>query len=366
VLADELSRPFDLAAGPLFRARLLRLGREDHVLAVTVHHSVFDGWSLGVLTDELAGAYAAYAGGGGPQLAELPLQYVDFAAWQHRHLTDERLAGHLAYWKERLAGIPEVIGLPTDRPRPAQPSYRGGAVSFRIPQETVRGLRALAREHSASLFMVGLAAYQALLSRHTGAGDVVVGVPVAGRDHRVLEPMIGFFAQTLPLRADLGGDPGFAELLDRVRDGFLADSAHQELPFDRLVEEIAPSRDVTHSPVVQVLFNLLSAETGAKALHLPGLEVTEFGGDAVTTRFDVELHLYDTGAGLDGRLLYAADLFDDISMRWFAGHYLNLLDAVVRDASVPVSRIPIITGEERDLIAGWNDASVRSTESEYV
>jgi hypothetical protein len=364
IMAEEAQSPFELATGPLFRARLLRLGHGDHVLLITVHHSVFDGWSLGVLTGELAGAYTALVHGREPDLGAPPPQYADFATWQRRHLDDERLADHLEYWRGRLAGTAEVLSLPTDRPRPRQPSYRGGAVTFTVPEANVRALRAIGREHAASLFMVALAAYQALLSRYAVASDVVVGVPIAGRDRRELEGMIGFFAQTVPIRSDLSGDPTFVELLQQVRDTFLDATAHQDLPFERLVEHLAPARHLSNSPIVQVLFNLLSSETGAGALRLPGLQITELATDEPSIRFDLEMHLFEAGSRLDGKVMYAADLFDKRTMSWFAAHYGNMLAAVAHDPSMRTSRIPIVTDEELSLMARWNAESNQSAANE--
>jgi hypothetical protein len=363
LVAGEAYSTFDLAAGPLLRAKLLRLAADDHVLLITVHHSVFDGASLSVLLGELAAAYPALAEGRQPELGEPPVQYADFAAWQHRHLTDERLAGELAYWRERLHGVAPVLALPTDRPRPKIASARGGAAGFTVPAGTTAALRELARTRSVSLFLVAFAAFHAVIGRYAGTTDVVLGVPVAGRERRALENMIGFFAQTLPVRVDCSGEPTFTELLDRVRDRFSEAAAHQRLPFDRLVEHLADGRDLSHNPIVQVLFNMLGAGTGADAPRLPGIEAAEFGSAAATTRFDLELHLVDEGDRLDGRVVFAADLFDDRTMSWFAGHFLAMLTAVAADPEVRVSRVPLITPEELALIEEWNE---RSVESEYA
>ncbi|MDT8914691.1 condensation domain-containing protein [Amycolatopsis sp. PS_44_ISF1] len=363
VVAEAAYSTFDLAAGPLLRAKLLRLAATDHVLLITVHHSVFDGASLSVFSGELAEAYSAIAGGGRPELGEEPVQYADFAAWQHRYLTDERVAEDLAYWRERLDGLAPVLALPTDRPRPKIASARGGAAGFTVPAATTTALRELARARSASLFLVTFTAFHAVIGRYAGTTDVVLGVPVAGRDRRELENMIGFFAQTLPVRVDCGGEPTFAALLDRVRDRFSEATAHQRLPFDRLVEHLADRRDLSHNPIVQVLFNVLGAGTGAGVPRLPGIEAAEFGAAAATTRFDLELHLVDEGDRLDGRVVFAADLFDDRTMSWFTGHFLAMLTAVAADPGVRVGRVPLITPEELALIEACND---RSVESEYA
>ncbi|WP_329045846.1 condensation domain-containing protein [Amycolatopsis sp. NBC_01488] len=363
LVTDEAYRTFDLAEGPLLRAELLRLATDDHVLLITVHHSIFDGASLSVLLGELATAYTAIASGRQPDLGAPPVQYADFAAWQHRHLTDDRLAADLAYWRDRLDGVAPVLGLPTDRPRPKIASARGGAVGFTVPPETTAALRTLARTHSASLFLVTFAAFHAVIGRYAGTTDVLLGVPVAGRDRRELENMIGFFAQTLPVRVDLSGEPTFAELLGRVREEFFDATAHHQLPFDRLVEQLADSRDLAHNPIVQVLFTMLGTGTGADVPRLPGVAAEEFGSAATTTRFDLELHLADAGDRLDGRVVFAADLFDETTMSWFAGHFLAMLTAVAADPGARVSRVPLITPQELALVEEWNE---RSVESEYA
>ncbi|MGA4844126.1 condensation domain-containing protein [Streptomyces sp. G45] len=359
ILDEETHGAFDLAGGSPLRARLLRLAPDDHVLLVTVHHIAFDGWSLGVFLRELSECYAALRAGRAPDLPEPPLQYADFAAWQHAHLTAERLRGHLEHWRAELDGAPHVLELPGDHPRPEVPSHRAGAVAFEVPAATADRLRDLARAHSASLFVVVLAAYQAVLGRHAAMDDLLVGVPVAGRDRRELENVIGFFAHTLPLRARLDDDPPFVDLVARVRETVLEGMNHQELPFDQLVEHVAPTRELGRSPLVQVLFNLLTGETGTEpgALRLTGLEVEGFAGEAASTRFDLECHVQDHGAGLTGRVVYAVDLFDRTTMEWFTEHLLNFVTAVADDPTARVSDISLVTDEELELMARWNAAS---------
>ncbi|HEV3049323.1 MAG TPA: condensation domain-containing protein, partial [Longimicrobium sp.] len=245
---EEASRPFDLSAGPLFRAALLRLGQEDHVLLLSMHHIVSDEWSMGVLFGELSVLYEAYREGRESPLPELPVQYADYAVWQREHLAGEVLQRHLSYWRERLAGAPELLELPIDRPRPAVRTHRGGTVPVELSPELLERLQALGRSEGATLYMTVLGAFQVLLSKYAGSDDVVVGSPIAGRTRREVEGLIGFFVNTLVLRTDLSGDPGFREVLRRVREVTLGAYAHQDLPFERVVEELQPERGIGQVP----------------------------------------------------------------------------------------------------------------------
>ncbi|MFF4189644.1 amino acid adenylation domain-containing protein [Nonomuraea sp. NPDC001831] len=349
---------FDLASGPLLRSRLVRLGEGDHVLLLTMHHIASDGWSRGVLLGELGECYAALAAGRQPVLPELPVQYADFAAWQASWLRGEVLAGHLDYWRDRLAGMPAAIELPLDRPRPVVPSYRGGVVRFRVPAQVVAGLRGVGREQNATLFMVTLAAFQALLSRYSGQQDVVVGSPIAGRVRPELERLVGFFVNTLVMRTDCSGDPSFTELLGRVREVALGAYAHQDLPFEKLVEELHEQRDLSRNPLVQVMFQLYHAP-GDWELRLPGVEVGWFQPDQATVRFDVEVLLQDgPDGGLEGSFIYSVDLFDQDTMERLAGNYAALLAQVAADAARPVSALVRPSGAEAALIEGWNATRV--------
>ncbi|MER6029504.1 amino acid adenylation domain-containing protein [Streptomyces sp. NPDC001851] len=347
--AAEAATPFDLTAGPLLRARLVRLAADDHLFLVTVHHSVFDGTSAGVFVRELSEAYAAHAQGRQPELPLLPLQYADFAAGQREWLGGAETARQSRYWREQLADI-TPLELPTDRPRPAVAGHRAVDIDFEVPVRTVRGVRELARSHGTTAFVVTLAAQQALLARYCGSDDIVVGTPVSGRSRSELEPMIGFFVNTLPLRARLGDDPPFTTLVDRLRETALDAYAHQDLPFEQLVEELSPSRDLSRNPIFQVWFGLLNQGSAGElaALDLPGIEATDLPTGEATTRFDLELHLYDAGGDrLTGRVICAQDLFEETTARRFARHYLHLLDAVVRDPSLRVSQAPLTPPDER-------------------
>jgi hypothetical protein len=339
---------FDLAEGPLVRAELLRLGPGDHVLLATFHHIVFDGVSLDRFATEVS---TVYAGGRPPTL---PVQYRDFAAWQREHLDEKRSAGHLAYWRERLAGVPAVLDLPTDRPHPDTPSFSGAVIPLTVPADVTAALREMTRGHSSTLHPIALAAYHAVVARYGAATDVVVVITMAGRVRAEVENLIGFFVNTVPIRAELADDPPFAELVRRVRAAAVEAQAHQELPFDKLVEELAPSRDLSRIPFAQVHFSFV-ADPDFATLSLPGAEVTDFSRPAAAVRFELELHMRDRGDDLAGELLYATDLFDRGTAERFAEHYLNFLVGVCRDPNQRISQVPITTAEELGLFEQWND-----------
>ncbi|MFL5543021.1 MAG: amino acid adenylation domain-containing protein, partial [Longimicrobiaceae bacterium] len=345
IVHDEVRRPFDLAAGPLLRARLLRLADEEHVLVLAMHHVVSDGWSLGVLFRELGALYDAFSRGAPPPLDPLPLQYADYAAWQREHWTEERLAAQLEWWRRALAGAPAVLELPADRSRPAVQSHRGARLRVALPGELAEGVRALARREGATPFMVMLAACQVLLWRWSGEEDLVVGSPVAGRTRTETEGLIGFFVNTLPLRGDLSGDPDFATLLHRVREATLGAYQHQELPFERLVEALHPERSLGHAPVFQHVFALQNA-TPAE-LRLPGVRMEVMATESGTARFDLEWSLWEREEGITGAIHYAEELFDRETVERMAGHYRRLLEAAVARPSARVSTLPLLSDDER-------------------
>ncbi|HEU0078188.1 MAG TPA: amino acid adenylation domain-containing protein, partial [Longimicrobiaceae bacterium] len=346
---EEAARPFDLAAGPLFRAALLRLGAEDHVLLLSMHHIVSDGWSMGVFFRELSALYAAYHEGAESPLAERGVQYADYAGWQREQLAGEVLDRQLAYWKERLAGAPELLELPTDHPRPAVQTYRGATVPMEFSRELLERLQALERTEGATLFMVLLGAFQVLLSRYSGSEDVVVGSPIAGRTRREVEGLIGFFVNTLVLRTDLSGDPSFRELLGRVREATLGAYEHQEMPFERLVAELSPERSLSHSPLFQVSFTLGDAQdTGG---GLAGLSVQEVAAELGVAKFDLSLGLTATARGLRGELNYSTDLFEPATARRMVRHLERVLEQVAWDADLRLSELGLAGEEERALLA---------------
>ena len=351
--AEEARRPFNLANGPLLRAKLLRLDEEDHVALLVIHHIVFDGWSMGVLVKEFAALYEAYSQGRRSPLDELPIQYADFAVWQREWLGGEILEAQLAYWRRQLTGLP-ILNLPTDHPRSVIQTYRGAMESLLLPASLTDSLKELSQRHGVTLFMTLLAAFQTLLMRYTGQEDVTVGSPVANRGRAELEGLLGFFVNTLALRTDLNGDPTFAELLGRVREVAMGAYAHQDLPFEKLVEEIQPDRDMGRHPLFQVMMVLQNAR--GKALELPGLNLGEMRVESATTKFDLTLSLADTEQGLAVTLEYSTDLFESATIKRMLGHFETLLEAVVANPQRRLSDLPLLTETERRLLlVEWND-----------
>ncbi|MEU7876565.1 condensation domain-containing protein, partial [Dactylosporangium sp. NPDC049140] len=344
-LALDAAVPFDLAAGPLFRATLLRLGPDEHILALAMHHVVADEWSVGILRRELSALLA------GEPLSPLPVQYADFAVWQRRWLTGEVLDGQLAYWRRRLADVP-ALELPTDRPRPAHRSSEGAAIEFVVPADVVDGLRAVSQDAGVSMFMTVLGAFTVLLGRYSGQDDFVIGTPIANRTRAEIEGLIGFFVNTLVLRADLSGDPTFAELLGRVRTETLAGYAHQDVPFEQLVDELGVRRDLSRTPLFQVLFNYVAADGRGPASELPDV-VGE--PESTPVKFDLSIAVDEVGDGLRAALRYSTALFDDARMIRMVGHFRALLAAVAADAGRRLSRLPVLTSAELADLARWND-----------
>ncbi len=348
--AEEMAgRGFDLERGPLFRAELLRLSDSEHVLLLSMHHIVSDGWSMDVLFRELSVLYEAYGGGSATSpLPELPVQYADYAMWQREWLEGGELARQLTYWKGKLSGAPELLELPTDRARPAVQSHRGGRERFDIPAEVVEGLRALGREEGATLFMVLLAAFKVLMARYSGQEDVVVGTVIANRSREEFEGLIGFFLNTLALRTDLSGEPSFREVLRRVRETTLDAYEHQNLPFEKLVEELNVERSLAHHPVFQVMFTLRSPEK--RALKLGELEATSVSTDSHTAKFDLVAMLVEKEDGsVVGSCRYSTDLFDSATIERMMGHYGRLLESVEEDVERPIYEMHAMSRPLRDV-----------------
>ncbi|HVG08475.1 MAG TPA: non-ribosomal peptide synthase/polyketide synthase [Thermoanaerobaculia bacterium] len=351
---EEARRLFDLKTGPLLRAGLARLGEREHMLLLSVHHIVADGWSIGILVRELSALYAAFVQGRPSLLPDLPVQYADFAVWQRAWLQGEVLEAQLGWWRERLTGAPAVIDLAADRPRPAVQSARGGRLGYALPMELSQGMQALVRAEGATLFMALLAGFQLLLARTTGREDLPVGTPIANRNRAETEGLIGFFVNTLVLRGDLAGDPSFRELLGRSREAALGAYAHQDVPFEKLVEELRPERDLSHSPLFQVMVMLQNAPT--EALELPDLTIVPQGADSGTTKFDLRLGLMQTPEGLAGSLVYNRDLFDATTVERLGGYLETLLTAAVAYPELPLSELPLLGEAERSQLLQWGDA----------
>ncbi|HEV3291766.1 MAG TPA: condensation domain-containing protein, partial [Streptosporangiaceae bacterium] len=368
LLAADAVAPFDLAAGPLIRAALIRVAAGQHVLALTVHHVVSDEWSGRILRRELFVLYEALRQGKPDRLPPLAVQYADFAIWQRRWLAGEVLEGQLAYWRGQLAGAP-VLELPTDRPRPPVRSPAGALAWFTVPAEVAAGLRGVARAGGATMFMTLLAALAVLLGRYAGQDDVVAGTPVANRNRAETEALIGFFVNTLVMRADLSGDPSFTGLLGRVRAMALAAYAHQDLPFEQLVDALVTDRDRSRTPLFSVFFSFVATARGEEpsparvtsrqASIVPG---TSGGNGAVlngptAAKYDLSVTLGQApGGGLGGGVEYSIALFDAATAERMAGHLAVLLGAVAEDMGRHVRDLPVLTAEEREQLLGtWND-----------
>ncbi len=350
---DEAARPFDLARGPLLRAALVRLQADWHMALFTMHHVVSDGWSMGVLVREMGALYAGHARGERPLLAPLPVQYADYALWQRGWLTGPVLAAQIDFWRASLAGAPALAELPLDRPRPPVQTLRGAAIGDLLPASLPPLLANFSRARGATLFMVLLAGFQALLGRLSGQEDVVVGTPVANRTRMETEGLIGFFVNTLALRARLGGEPSFAELVAQVRQTTLAAYAHQDLPFERLVEELEPERSLAYTPIFQAMLALQNAPMGA--LELPGLTLEPVATDGPrSAKFDLNVSLGERAGAIGGSWEYNADLFDAATIERLARQLAMLLTAAVAAPETPLADLPLLSAAERRQIEAWN------------
>ncbi|HSN85277.1 MAG TPA: condensation domain-containing protein, partial [Thermoanaerobaculia bacterium] len=344
---EEAARPFalgDLRRGPLLRAVLLRLAEEEHLLVLVLHHIAGDGWSAGILAGELAVLYRELAAGRPSPLPELPVQYADFSVWQRAWLSGEALEREIAFWHRQLADLPPHLELPTDRPRPAVQSFRGAARPARLPAGLTRPLEALARREGATLFMVLLAGFQALLARYSGQDDLAVGSPVAGRNRVEIEGLIGFFVNTLVLRGNLIGEPSFHELLGRVRETSLAAYMHQDLPFEKLVEELAPERSLSRPPLFQVVFAFENAP--AESLEIPGLRLERVSGVGTTAKFDLSLSLAEHGGTVAGAVEYATALYDATTIDRLVLHFEQLLAGATSDPGRLLADLPLLSDAE--------------------
>ncbi|HSK80307.1 MAG TPA: condensation domain-containing protein, partial [Thermoanaerobaculia bacterium] len=355
---EEARRPFDLARGPLLRAVLLRTGREEHRALFTLHHIAADGWSMANLTREVAALYGAFAEGRPSPLPELPVQYADFAVWQRERLSGEALEARLSWWRERLAGAPPVLDLPADRPRPAAQSFRGANQGFSVGEDLAAALEQRAREAGTSLFTLLLAAFQAFLARLSGQTDVVVGSPVANREHPELEPLVGFFVNVLALPADLSSSPSFRGHLARVTETVLGAFEHQDLPFEKLVDELGIPRSLAHPPLFQSVLAFQNTPAESLLRLGEGLRLETRETENGTAKFDWSLALARReGHGIGGSLQYSTDLFDAGTVARFLGAFERLLEGVAADPDAPVWELPLLTAaERRQLVSEWSGA----------
>ncbi|MFL6284301.1 MAG: amino acid adenylation domain-containing protein, partial [Pyrinomonadaceae bacterium] len=349
---EEARRPFDLSEAPLMRAQLLRLSEEEHVALFTMHHIVSDGWSMGVLVKEVAALYEAYSRGEESPLPELPIQYADYAVWQRQRLQGEVLDAQMSYWRGQLGGELPILNLPTDRPRPAVQSHRGAHEVVKLPVELAEALKELSRREGATLYMTMLAAFQLLLSCYARQQDVLVGSPIAGRSRAETEGLIGLFINTLIMRTDLSGEPTFRELLSRVKEVSLGAYAHQDVPFEKLVEELQPKRSMSHSPLFQAMFVLQNAPMSS--LSMPRLTLEPFKLPGESARYELGLTLTEGPEGLTGTLEYMSDLFDAQTVKRMVGHLHTLLSAVVANPDCRISDFTLLTASEQESLRVWN------------
>jgi amino acid adenylation domain-containing protein len=354
--AEEARAGFDLMQGPLIRARLLRLGVESHVLLITVHHIVTDGWSMNVLTKEVGEAYAALVAGREPALPPLPIQYADYAAWQREAMRGDFLEHLLGYWRERLGGEPPVLDLPLDFTRPTVQTFNGARAPMEIGAGLTREMQGLGRRTGTTLYMILLGAWQALLHRYTGQADILTGTLIANRHRLETESVIGCLINALPIRADLSADPSFEHLLEQTRRVSLEAYEHQDLPFEMLVEDLQLERDLSRPPLIQVMFGFQNF--GLQELQLPGVLLTPLPVETDAVAYELTLTLAEKDGRVVGALEYNTDLFTRATAERMAGHFLTLLEAAVRDPSQQVSRLPLLTEAERvQLLRDWNQTA---------
>ncbi|AFZ17959.1 non-ribosomal peptide synthetase [Allocoleopsis franciscana] len=352
---EARSHPFDLSSEPLLRVMLLQLDSSEHILLLNLHHIICDGWSIGVLIRELGTLYTAFANNQRSPLPDLPIQYADFAHWQREWLQGEVLETQRRYWKQQLDNLP-LLNLPTDYPRPATPTYRGATQFLELPKSLSEQLEALSQRQGVTLFMTLLAAFQTLLYRYTQQEDIVVGSAIANRNRGEIEGLIGFFVNSLVLRTDLSGNPTFVELLKRVREVALGAYAHQDLPFEKLVEELHPERNLSHHPLFQVVFSLQN--TPIEALVLPGLSLSPLNFDRPSAKFDLEVHLWESPEGLRGQVIYSSDLWDDTTITRMLGHFQMLLQGIIVNPQQCLYELPILTqAEQHQLLVNFNPNS---------
>ncbi|MEZ5394982.1 MAG: condensation domain-containing protein [Bryobacterales bacterium] len=362
IVDNEAAKSFDLVEGPLIRVKLALLDETTHVLVINQHHLITDGWSLGVFAEEVAELYRSFAANTPHALEELSLQYPDFAVWQRDWLTPERMQPQLDYWRNALAGSAPLLELPTDHPRPQNPINRGSWTPFETSKELTEGLKTLSRQNGVSLFTTMLAGFKALLARYTRQKDVMVGTPAANRERPELERIIGFFINPIVLRTDLSGDPTVSELLRRVNTSTQGALANQEIPFDKLVEEIRPVRDLSYHPLFQVMFTL---QNSPLRIQLDGVQAEPIAFDNGTSKFDLLIELWEEHGSVRGRFEFDTDLFLKSTVQDLVRHYQTLLESMVDNPSAPVSRLRLLTDEEeRRLLTDWNATEEPALESQ--
>ena len=352
-------KPFDLAGEPLVQFTLLKLSDQEYILLLKMHHIIYDGWSLSIFFRELSQLYAAFAQGLPSPLTELPIQYADFAVWQRQWLTGEVLDRQLNYWQEKLAGLTPVLELPTDYPRPPVQTFQGGVECFQVDRDLTQRLKQLSQQSEATLFMTLLAAFLVLISRYSGQLDLVVGSPIANRNSKSVEQLMGFFANTLALRGDLSGNPSFRDFLAQVRQTTLSAYAHQDLPFEMLVEKLQLDRDLSRNPLVQVIFSLQN--TPQSSGNLSGLTIQNMPLPLdVKARFDLEVNYWEIPEGLEGIWCYNTDLFDATTITRIGEHFQTLLKAIVANPTLRISELPLLSQAQRHQL-WWSGTILKQT-----
>ncbi|RNB59090.1 amino acid adenylation domain-containing protein [Brevibacillus gelatini] len=356
---EEANKPFDLVTGPLIRATIIQTGEENFIFLLNVHHIIADGWSAGILLRELFTCYQAFVQGETPKLAELPIQYADYAVWQREWLTSDVLEKQLSYWRAKLGGAEPLLALPTDRPRPAVQTYEGSSITVMFDEELKASLFALSKREGTTLFMTLLAAFQVFLYRYTGQDDILVGTPEAGRSRQETEGLIGFFINTLVMRTDLSGEPSFKEVLARVRETALGAYAHQDLPFEKLVDELQLERSLSYSPLFQVMFVLQNIPVQAEALEGIRILPLEGGQQVETTKFDLTLTMAEAPSGLAATFEYNTALFDRSTVERMIGHFGRLLEAVAANPNQAITTLPLMSeAEQQRVVSEWNNTAV--------
>ncbi|MBN3951615.1 MAG: amino acid adenylation domain-containing protein [Nostoc sp. NMS7] len=369
----EACKPFDLARDPMLRVKMWQVAQQEYVLLLVIHHIAADGWSIGLLIRELSAHYRAISTGNPVELPELSVQYADFTVWQRQWLTNQVLERQLSYWKQELAGAPPLLELPTDRPRPVIQTFQGGIERFQLDASLTSALRQISQESGSTLFMTLLAAFVVLMSRYSGQKDLVVGSPIANRNRKEIEELIGFFVNILPLRFDLSRELTFADLLTQVRQVTQNAYEHQDLPFEILVEQLQPERKLNRNPLVQVVFVLQNAPSSG--WDLPGLSVEKMPWGLDAARFDLELNFWETQSGLEGYCCYSSDLFDGATIARMMQHFQNLLEAIclqytsaiAANPQQPVALLPLLTQQERhQLLMEWNNTQVNYPQNKCI
>lgn len=356
-IQKEANKPFDLAALPLIRCRLLKSDIESYVLLITMHHIISDGWSIGILIRELSGLYQAISTEQSSPLTDISIHYADFAVWQKQWLQGERLENQVNYWRTHLTGAPDLLQLPTDRPRPNKQSHLGRTQCFRLPEQLSQQLGTLARQTKTTLFMTLQAAFATLLYRYSGQSDILIGSPIANRSRQEIEPLIGFFVNTLVLRNRFENNPTFESFLAQVKETTLNAYEHQDLPFEQIIEAVQPRRSLSHSPLFQVMFVLQNSPM--EELQLPGITLTEIPPESTVSKFDITLSMMETREGLSAQWEYSSDLFYASTIERMAAHFENLLDAIVEAPHLPVGALPLLSKDEYSQITTtWNDTGL--------